>query len=118
MKRLILNLLGFTALAFGAVGIVLPILPTTPFVMCAAGCFGAANPAMYRRLSRGKYFGEYIRNYRERTGISKAARIRGLAFLWVSLLVSGAVAQKQSVWVVLAVVGVAVTVHILTIRRR
>ncbi len=118
MRRVLLNILGFTALACGAVGVALPVLPTTPFVLCAAGCFSAANPAMYQRLSKGKYFGEYIRNYRERTGISAAARVRGIVFLWATLLVSGALIRRPGVLIVLAVVGAAVTAHILTIRRR
>ncbi len=117
MKRIALNLLGFAALICGAVGIILPVLPTTPFVLCAAGCFGAANTVMYRWLSSRSHFGEYIRNYREHTGISAAARIRGLAFLWVSLAVSGALIRRTDVIIILLVVGIAVSVHIMTIRR-
>ncbi|MDR1669366.1 MAG: YbaN family protein [Oscillospiraceae bacterium] len=118
MKRVLLNILGFAALACGAVGVALPVLPTTPFVLCAAGCFSAANPAMYRRLAKGKTFGEYIRNYRERTGISAAARVRGIVFLWVSLGISGALIRRPGVLIVLGIVGAAVTAHILTIRRK
>ena len=73
---------------------------------------------MYERLSCSKYFGEYIRNYKERTGINKAARVRGLVFLWASLIISGMIARKLYVLIILAVIGAAVTIHILTIRRR
>lgn len=118
MKRILLNIIGFAALMCGAVGIALPILPTTPFVLGAAGCFGAANPIMYRRLSDSKYFGEYVRNYRERTGISRAARIRGILFLWVSLSISAIMIRKSHVLIILAVAGAVITVHILTIRRK
>lgn len=117
MRRIILMSLGFVALAVGGIGILLPVLPTTPFVLCAAGCFGASSPGLYHRLERTKYFGEYIRNYRNKTGISPAARWIGIGFLWATLALSGILSQRPAVMVVLAVVGVAVTIHILTIRR-
>lgn len=118
MKGLLLHVLGFAALLAGAIGLVLPVLPTVPFVLCAAGCFGAANPAIYRKLSKSKYFGEYIRNYRERTGISAAVRVRSIVFLWLSLSVSCAAIKNPSVRIILAIVGIAVCVHILMIKRK
>lgn len=118
MKRVLFNILGFIALLCGAVGLLLPILPTTPFVLCAAGCFAAGNPSMYRRLANNKYFGEYVRNYKEHTGISKATRLRGILFLWLTLGISAALTRKPLVWAILALVGIAVSIHILMIRRR
>jgi uncharacterized membrane protein YbaN (DUF454 family) len=118
MKRIALNILGFLALGLGAVGIFLPVLPTTPFVLCAAGCFSVANPALYRKLASSRYFGEYIRNYREKTGVSRAARASGLIFLWSMLLISALVFRRPLMWAILGTVGVAVSIHILTIRRR
>jgi uncharacterized membrane protein YbaN (DUF454 family) len=117
MKRIILNILGFLALAVGAIGVVLPLLPTTPFVLCAAGCFSAANPAMYRWLVKTRYFGEYIRNFREKTGVSTGTRVRALIFLWAALIISGAIVRRPLVLVVLAVVGVGVSIHLLLLRR-
>jgi uncharacterized membrane protein YbaN (DUF454 family) len=117
MKRALLLILGFLALGLGGVGIFLPILPTTPFVLCAAGCFGASYPALGKKLENTKYFGEYVRNYKNKTGISRRARVTGLCFLWVTLGVSAALVRRPLVWAILGVVGVAVSVHILTIRR-
>jgi uncharacterized membrane protein YbaN (DUF454 family) len=117
MKRIALNALGFLSLAIGAVGVFVPVLPTTPFVICAAGCFSGANPAVYKKLASSKYFGEYVRNYKEKTGVSAAARARGLIFLWVTLGVSAAIFRYPALWAILGVVGIAVSIHILTIRR-
>ncbi|GHU83612.1 hypothetical protein FACS1894196_3760 [Clostridia bacterium] len=118
MRRAILLMLGFVALGLGGIGLFLPILPTTPFVLCAAGCFGASYPALGRRLEQTKYFGEYIRNYRQKTGISRSARRRGLGFLWLSLGVSAALVRRPLVWGILAFVGVCVSAHILLLRGR
>jgi uncharacterized membrane protein YbaN (DUF454 family) len=117
VKKIVLTVLGFAALVLGGIGIFVPILPTTPFVLCAAGCFSAANPRIYRRLESSRYFGEYIKNYRLKTGISKQARIKGLLFLWITLGISAAIFRHPHVWIILGIVGIGVSIHILTIRR-
>lgn len=116
MRRILLLIGGCAALALGGVGVALPFLPTTPFVLIAAGCFAVSSPRLYQKLAETKYFGEYIRNYKERTGISRRARVTGLVFLWLTLGVSAAVFCNTHVWIALGIVGVAVSAHILTIR--
>ncbi|MDR3074864.1 MAG: YbaN family protein [Candidatus Methanoplasma sp.] len=74
IRKALLITAGFIALAVGGIGIFLPILPTTPLVLLAAACFGASSPRLYAKLENTRYFGEYLRNYREGTGISKRAR--------------------------------------------
>jgi uncharacterized membrane protein YbaN (DUF454 family) len=116
IKKYVLLSLGFLALAVGAVGIFLPILPTTPFVICAAACFGVSSPKLARKLENNRFFGEYVRNYKNKTGISRRARIRALIFLWSALILSSLVFRHIHIWITLSVVGIAVTIHILTIR--
>jgi uncharacterized membrane protein YbaN (DUF454 family) len=118
MKRVALNIIGFITLGLGAIGILLPVLPTTPFVLCAAACFSVANPALYKKLASSRYFGEYIRNYREKTGVSRSARAAGLIFLWSTLAISALIFRRPLLWAILGTVGVLVSIHILTIRRR
>ncbi|MDR0936720.1 MAG: YbaN family protein [Oscillospiraceae bacterium] len=116
IKKYVLMSLGFLALAVGAVGIFFPILPTTPFVICAATCFGASSPKLALKLENNRFFGEYVRNYRNKTGISRKSRIRALVFLWATLIISSLAFRHVHLWITLAVVGIAVTIHILTIR--
>ena len=59
-----------------------------PFVLCAAGCFGASSPKLYNKLAASRLFGEYVRSYKEKTGISRKTRIKGIAILWLGLFVS------------------------------
>lgn len=117
IKKMILIIAGSTTLVIGGIGIVLPILPTTPFVLCAAGCFSASSPKVYYKLKETKYFGEYINNYKEKTGISNKARYTGVAFLWLTLIISALIFRHVHVWIILGIVGIAVTIHIMTIRR-
>jgi uncharacterized membrane protein YbaN (DUF454 family) len=116
MKRILLNALGFLAIGLGTAGIFLPLLPTTPFVLLAAGCFARANPKMYHWIGKSKYFGEYIRNYYEKKGISMQTRVRALIFLWVTLGVSAAIFRTVHVWIILGIVGIGVSIHLLLIR--
>jgi uncharacterized membrane protein YbaN (DUF454 family) len=116
VKRALLLISGFACLGLGAVGIALPIMPTTPFVICAAVCFSASSPSLYGRLAKMRYFGEYIRNYREGTGISRGARLAGLIMLWAMLAFSAVFVQSTEIRILLACIGAAVSVHLLMLR--
>ena len=118
LRKILLIVIGFLALGLGAVGVALPVLPTTPFVLCAAGCFAASSPSLYSRLENTRYFGEYVQNYRDKKGISEKARWMGIVFLWTTLIVSAVVFQSPMTWVILGIVGICVTVHILLIRKK
>jgi uncharacterized membrane protein YbaN (DUF454 family) len=69
----------------GAIGIVLPLLPTTPFLLAAAACYYKSSERMHRWLLNNKWFGEYIRNYQEGKGLTKKTKITALTVLWVTI---------------------------------
>ena len=115
-KRPLLLLLGSLSLLAGGLGAFLPLLPTTPFVILAAGCYGAASPQLYQRLAGTRFFGEYIRNYREKTGISHKNRWAGIIALWLMLGLSIFVSATPGVSIFLLVVGVCVTAHLLLLK--
>ncbi len=81
MRRAAYLLGGWTALLLGAAGLVLPILPTVPFVILAAFCFARSSPALERRLLDHPGMGPHIRAWRERRAISRRGKIAAtLAF--------------------------------------
>ncbi len=114
-KKLII-VLGFVFLLIGAIGLFFPILPTTPFVLLASGCF-ASSKKLSDWLKKSKLFGEYITNYKERTGLSNKTVIRSLSFLWIMLTIS--VIGTHALWsaILMPCIGVAVTTHILWIAK-
>lgn len=118
MKRYVLIACGSLLLAMGAVGIVIPVLPTTPFVLLAAACFSASFPKAYQFLLRSRFFGPYIEHYRNGGGISKAAKARGIITLWGLLGISAAFVKTPWVYLLLGAVGTGVTLHLLLIRTR
>ena len=79
---------GTICVVLGAIGIVLPILPTTPFLLAAAACYYKSSERMHRWLLNNKWFGEYIRNYQEGKGLTKKTKITALSVLWVTIGIS------------------------------
>ena len=114
VKNFFLCFLGFIFLGIGAVGIFLPVLPTTPFVLAAAGFF-ASTPRIYGKVIKIPFFKEYIQNYREKKGLRPKTVVISLVFLWSMLTIS--ILHIDALWsvFVLGSVGIAVTVHILWI---
>lgn len=117
-KRTALVAAGSVAMVIGGIGVVMPILPTTPFVIVAALCFSTSSPRMYGWLTRNRYFGEYIENYREGKGVSRRTKAYALIFLWSMLFVSALIMRNGIVAIVLPIVGAAVSAHILLLKSR
>jgi uncharacterized membrane protein YbaN (DUF454 family) len=118
LKSLLFAALGFVFLGLGAAGVVLPVLPTTPFVLLAALCFSAGSAKLHNWLRRNRVFGQYIENYRTGQGITRPLKIASIAFLWAGLLVSMAVARAVWMYVLLGAVGAGVTAHLLLLKTR
>jgi len=118
MKRRVLMVCGCLLVAVGAVGIVLPLLPTTPFLLLAAICFSTSSQRAYHFLLRSRHFGPYIEHYRTGRGVSVAAKVRAIVFLWAVLIISAVFIAKLWVILVLAVVGIGVTIHLLMLKTR
>ena len=118
IKKTLLIVAGVVSLALGGIGVFLPLLPTTPFVLLAAGCFAGSSPAMHRWLCRSRFFGEYIENYRTNAGVSKSVKIRAILFLWAGLGLSAAAVHKPLVRIILAVVGVCVSTHLVMMKTK
>lgn len=117
-KKLIYNLVGFICLGLGAVGVALPVLPTTPFVLLAAFCFSAGNTKYAAWLKNNRVFGPYIENYRTKQGISIWHKIASIAFLWTGLIISMIITHSLWVRIILILVGVGITVHLILIKTK
>jgi hypothetical protein len=80
--------LGMICTVLGAIGIVMPILPTTPFLLAAAACFCKSSPKMYNWLLSNRWFGKYIKNYKEGRGLTVKTKVTALSVLWVTIGIS------------------------------
>ena len=88
MKRWCLMALGWLAFATGIVGIVLPLLPTTPFMLLAAALFARSSPRFHGWLLAHPWFGPPILDWQQYRGIRRHARRRAFVFILISFSVS------------------------------
>ncbi|AQR74572.1 YbaN family protein [Sphingomonas sp. LM7] len=88
MRRTLYLIAGFASLVLAAFGVVLPLLPTVPFVILAAFCFARSSPKLERRLLDHRIFGPHILRWRERGAISRKGKRAALVAFAVSAVVA------------------------------
>jgi uncharacterized membrane protein YbaN (DUF454 family) len=104
---------GTITLVLGAVGIVLPILPTTPFLLLSLACYLRSSERMTHWMLNNKYFGTYIQNYKEGKGIPMKTKLFAISVLWITISISAFVLVPiLVVQIILLVVAIGVTVHL------
>jgi hypothetical protein len=86
--RAILIITGSISLGLGILGIFLPLLPTTPFLLLTSACYIRSSDRLHNKLMASKHLGGYIRNIKERRGIPLKSKIITLVILWASLIYS------------------------------
>ena len=84
MSKLVLISLGFLFVGLGGVGLVLPLMPTTPFLLLAAACFARSSPRFHDWLLNIHVFGALIRNWQETRSIPREAKL--VAILSITLV--------------------------------
>ena len=115
--RIILIVTGTVSLVIGIVGIFIPLLPTTPFLLITAACYARGSNRFYKWLLCNKLLGNYIKNYREGKGIALNIKIITLSFLWATIIFSALfVVSNLIIRVILIVIAIGVTVHIASIK--
>ena len=114
--RVALIVVGTISTALGILGIFVPILPTTPFLLLAAACYSRSSQRFYDWLLNNKYFGNYIRNYRERKAIPLKVKVLTLVVLWATIGCSVAFAVEiLFVRVLLIVIAIGVSIHVFSL---
>ena len=108
-------IIGTISLILGVVGIFLPLLPTTPFLLLTAALYFRASPRLYNWLLSQKHLGPYIRNFREEKAIPLRAKIISITLMWATMLYSiSFIVPLMWVRIVLLVIAIGVTYHILS----
>jgi uncharacterized membrane protein YbaN (DUF454 family) len=97
MQRILLLILGWLAIVLGTLGIVLPLLPTTPFVLLAAWCFARSSPRFHHWLLWRSPFGRYLRHWQQHRAMPPGAK--GRAILLIIVTFSFSVYLVQTGWV-------------------
>ncbi|MGI6407055.1 MAG: YbaN family protein [Syntrophaceticus sp.] len=110
-------LTGSLAVILGVIGIFVPVLPTTPFLLLAAACYIRGSKKLYNRLISHPVLGKYIQNYREKGSIPLHAKVLGISLLWLSIGYSIIFfLESILVQILLIIIAICVTIHLLSLK--
>ena len=109
--------LGSLSLALGIMGVFLPVLPTTPFLLLSAALYMRSSQRLYDWLMSHKHLGAYIRNFREHKALPLRVKVVSVTMVWATLLYCAVFVAKEW-WMSLLFIAIAlgVTIHILSYR--
>ena len=117
LSRWVLIIVGSFFAGLGILGIFLPLLPTTPFLLLAAACYIRSSERLYNWLLNNKWIGRYIKNYLEGRGVPLKSKVLSISALWITIGYSVFfVVNIFSVRVILILIAIGVTMHLLSIR--
>lgn len=119
MKALYL-FFGFVSLGMGILGIFLPLLPTTPFLLLSAYLFARSSQRWYKWLLNHHVFGAFIRSYREDKSIPLKMKIIAIALLWLTMSFSIFWVVNDMLWlqIMLATIATGVTIFLLNLKTK
>jgi uncharacterized protein len=115
LKKHIYIAIAFLFVGMGTVGIFLPLIPTTPFLLLAVYFFMNSSKTRLKWLLSHKYLGPYIRSYLSKEGIPLKIKTRTIALLWVTILSTAIfTTDKLHVRILLGIIAIGVTIHVLS----
>ena len=115
-KKAILVVAGSLCLALAVLGVFLPLLPTTPFLLLASACYVRSSERLHGWLMGNRLLGGYIRNFKERRGIPLRARVTTVVLLWLPLAYS--IYRLDLLWLELLLLLMGVTWSVLILRMK
>lgn len=115
--RVILLTVGSLALLIGTLGIVVPGIPTTPFILIAAACYIRSSERLYRWLITNRFFGPVITTWRENRGLTLQTKIVTFLLVW-GLLGGAALFLVESIFMRGLLIGLAMVKTLVLLRLR
>ena len=118
-KKHVFFIAGTLCVILGVLGIFLPVLPTTPFLLLAAACYFRSSERFYRWLTNNRILGTYINNYLEGRGMSASSKVITLLLLWLTIgltIIFGI--QNIFIRIILVIIALGVTIHICRLTTR
>lgn len=115
MLKFLFIFLGTLSLILGVIGIVVPGLPTTPFLLLSAALYFKSSSKLYNWLIKHPVYGKFIRNYRETKSIPRSTKIYALSIMWVMISMS-CIFFIKNYWVILIVFFVGIIGSVVMLR--
>lgn len=113
--KYLLAALGLVSLTLGIIGIFLPVLPTTPFLLLASFLFLKSSKSLYEWLMNHPKLGPYIKNFMVHKSLPLRVKVISVSMVWVTLLYCAIfVAGHWALSLFFILLATAITVHILS----
>jgi uncharacterized membrane protein YbaN (DUF454 family) len=110
---------GFLLVTIGVIGIFLPVLPTTIFLILASACFVKGSPRANEWLRNHRILGVYIKNYKDKSGLTIKAKVFNIALLWIMILSSAYFfTEELFIRLLLLAIAIGVTIHLLIVKTK
>ncbi|NWF88535.1 MAG: YbaN family protein [Ignavibacteriaceae bacterium] len=110
---------GILLVAIGVLGIFLPILPTTIFLILASACFVKSSPKANQWLRNHKVLGVYLKNYQDKTGLTIKSKIFTISLLWISIFISGYLLTDEFyIRLLLLAIAIGVSIHLIMVKTK
>ncbi len=108
---------GTFCVVLGMIGVIMPLLPTTPFLLMAVVFYAKSSKTFHRWITENRVFGAYVKNYYYKKSITLRIKV-GITFLLWASIASSAVFAVNIYWVrlLLLLIAVGVTIHVWTLR--
>lgn len=120
MRKLVHPLLtacGLLSVLLGIIGIFLPLMPTTPFLLLAAFCFARSSPRCHQWLHQHRWFGPYLQRYQQRHAMTRRDKLLTLLPMWLSIGLSASlVVHPWWAKLILLAIALGVSWHILRLK--
>jgi hypothetical protein len=117
--KLVYNIAGTISLLFAFIGIILPVLPTTPFVLISAACYYKGSEKLHNWLLKNPFFGPIIMDYEKHRGMKKTTKIKALLIMWSAVLASSFFILEtllmRAIIIIIAFIGTVVMIRVKTI---
>jgi uncharacterized membrane protein YbaN (DUF454 family) len=95
IKKYVLIICGLFFVALGIIGVVLPILPTTPFLILALACFANSSPCFHQMLLNNRWFGKTLQQWEESRTITRSTKLKAMLLIVVTFAISIAVLHEN-----------------------
>ena len=118
LKKKLYIAFGFLAVILAIIGVFIPGLPTVPFLLVALFCFERSSKKYHDMIMNNKYFGPVLQDYYSGKGLTSSVKIKAISFLSCGMAFSIYKIQNLHVRIALAVVWLAVAIHIILLKTK
>ena len=113
LKRTLYCIAGHVLVVIGVLGIVLPVLPGTPFLLMASACYLRGSIRLHTWLHTHRFLGPYLRAFQEGRGLPARVKVIAIATMWIGMSVTMAMFPHPFLIVAFIAIGTGVTIYLL-----